>query len=689
MIVWVIKFKRLLSTTKIEDYKKDLAFTSFVFSLCLFFIHCSRHSRQEEHLAHFASIFKKVDTTRIENKDQALQLLDSAFRSFPNPGIFDLYSKDSLKADIYSYAKHDYQKAIAYADSMLLLVGGRTEEEHFAEKYAWALFDKGSFFVNLKDYEQALQYFTLAKEVEVEKVHNKCSLVDCGGYLAKLFQLQGKFREAAGLYLQTYREHVLCGGATYQRLMELQSCLANAGTNYRWAGLEDSAAYYYAMALELIRKNETKFPENYYSTTNAKGVLFEDQAELMVKNPDNEAAELLLKRSIEATRSADIRFTQYTRNTLTRYYLEKGRLSEAASLLAETKKSLDSSANESAQMEWYRLIAEYDKRRNLQKLADENWRRYTVLKDSIDTRTRRFSEKDIEKQFESIKQKYLFETLKRDNQAKKAYLIISVLIILLAIVMIGMIWQNLRHSKTLNRQKQAVNDELQMAFSSLEQSHQENTLLMKVVAHELKNPISAIYNIMSILLKNELSASDRELFTAISASCSDSMITINDLLEKRRGPAGAEREWTYLGMLLRYCVQLQQIKADAKGQRLAIKADDISLFVNRQAIWRVMSNIIYNAIKFSPRNAVIDISLKKHETTILFCVRDHGIGIPDSLSASIFDRPGEQSRTGTAGEPSYGMGLSISKTIIEEHGGRIWFETQQGAGTTFYVELPI
>lgn len=669
-------------------HKKDLAFAFMGFLLFFFCNGCSRHPLQEEHPAYFAPIYKKIDTMRIEDKDQALLFLDSAFRAFPHPGIFDLYAKDSLKADIYSYAKHDYQKAISYTDSMLSLVEGRTDKERYAEKYARALFYKGSFFEHLKEYDQALHYYSLAKEVELEKVRNKCALTDCDGYLAKMFQEQGKFRAAAGLYVQQHEGHVLCGGSTYQDLMATQSSLANAGTNYRWAAMDDSAAYYYAIALEVIRKNEAKFPENYYSTTNAKGVLFEDQAELLLKKNDDRAGPLL-EQSIEATRSADIGFTQYTQTELGQYYLEKGRLTEVSRLLAETQASLDSSPNERAQLEWYRLSAAYDKRRNLPSLAEDNWQHYGVLRDSIEARTRRFAEKDLDKQFEAIRQRYLLEVLQKDNEMETVYLVISLVILVMALVIIGLIWQHLRHSKTLNRQKQEVNEELQKAFTSLEQSHQENTRLMKVVAHELKNPISAIYNIMSILLKSDRSQTDRELFTAISASCSDSMITINDLLEKRRGSGEKEREWVDLGMLLKYCVQLQQTKAAAKKQLLASRADPISLLVNRQEIWRVMSNIINNAIKFSPPGAVINITLKKRETTILFTVRDHGIGIPDSLKEKIFDRPGESTRPGTAGETSHGMGLSISKTIVEEHQGRIWFDTEPGAGTIFYVELPV
>jgi len=105
-------------------------------------------------------------------------------------------------------------------------------------------------------------------------------------------------------------------------------------------------------------------------------------------------------------------------------------------------------------------------------------------------------------------------------------------------------------------------------------------------------------------------------------------------------------------------------------------------------MWRVISNIVNNAIKFSPEQSVIDIKLKRKEHSVLLSVHDTGIGIPKALQDKIFNMSPEVSRTGTIGEESYGLGLSISQKIIEEHQGKIWFESTDGKGSVFYVELP-
>jgi signal transduction histidine kinase len=75
--------------------------------------------------------------------------------------------------------------------------------------------------------------------------------------------------------------------------------------------------------------------------------------------------------------------------------------------------------------------------------------------------------------------------------------------------------------------------------------------------------------------------------------------------------------------------------------------------------------------------------------SVLIAVKDHGIGIPAEMKDKIFDMFTEAKRTGTAGEQAFGLGLAISKQIVEAHGGKIWFESKPGQGTTFYVELPV
>jgi len=99
--------------------------------------------------------------------------------------------------------------------------------------------------------------------------------------------------------------------------------------------------------------------------------------------------------------------------------------------------------------------------------------------------------------------------------------------------------------------------------------------------------------------------------------------------------------------------------------------------------------LVTNAIKFSPAGADISVRLEVKPDTVIVIVKDNGIGIPAEVKENIFDMFTRAKRAGTAGEQSYGLGLAISKQIVEAHGGRIWYESEQGKGTIFFVELPL
>jgi two-component system sensor histidine kinase VicK len=102
----------------------------------------------------------------------------------------------------------------------------------------------------------------------------------------------------------------------------------------------------------------------------------------------------------------------------------------------------------------------------------------------------------------------------------------------------------------------------------------------------------------------------------------------------------------------------------------------------------VLENLISNAVKFTQPTGQVSIILKKKGKNTLLQIKDTGIGIPESLQATIFQKFTKAGRNGTAGEPTTGLGLYIVKQIIEKHQGTIQVESQENVGTTFIIELP-
>lgn len=106
-----------------------------------------------------------------------------------------------------------------------------------------------------------------------------------------------------------------------------------------------------------------------------------------------------------------------------------------------------------------------------------------------------------------------------------------------------------------------------------------------------------------------------------------------------------------------------------------------------------MHNILSNTVRFSPKNGLIKISSEIITTAFskpkrLFAIQDNGIGIPFEIQGFVFDQFSVAQGLGTDGEASTGLGLYFAKKTIEEHVGRIWFESIENKGTTFFIELP-
>jgi len=117
--------------------------------------------------------------------------------------------------------------------------------------------------------------------------------------------------------------------------------------------------------------------------------------------------------------------------------------------------------------------------------------------------------------------------------------------------------------------------------------------------------------------------------------------------------------------------------------------EDISIYVDEKAIRRALELLLSNAHKFSLNNSKVVVKLVKYANVANISVSDQGIGIPKKLRPYIFTKFSKATRRGTNGEESSGLGLFIAKEIVERHQGSIWYESEEGRGTNFYINLPL
>lgn len=285
------------------------------------------------------------------------------------------------------------------------------------------------------------------------------------------------------------------------------------------------------------------------------------------------------------------------------------------------------------------------------------------------------------------------EQVKSLDQRSRYQIILLVTIsigCLLAIAFLLVIRQNLGRTKKFNEQISEQNEKLIRAFEALQQSQADNTHMLKVVAHDLRGPIAGIFSLTQLMLEEDgISESNKEMLQLIKSSSEDCLKLSNSILQVHFKTETLEKGPVELAGLLQRCVSLLRSSADAKMQTIKLHLQPTTLMASSEKLFRVINNLVTNAIKFSPDKSIIELEIEKGAGYVRIKVADEGMGIPLEIEDNIFEMFTKGRRLGTAGEKTFGLGLAISKQIVEAHGGKIWFERKVDSGTLFIVELPL
>jgi two-component system sensor histidine kinase VicK len=214
--------------------------------------------------------------------------------------------------------------------------------------------------------------------------------------------------------------------------------------------------------------------------------------------------------------------------------------------------------------------------------------------------------------------------------------------------------------------------------------------ILGIVAHDLRNPLSAIKTVTMLMEMDALDEESRENIQMIKVSCDKAASIINDLLETAHNEKLNEFdiEKIELNQFLLRIVD-EWVKGKMGQINILYYGFDKPVYsrINTEKMERVMDNLISNAIKFSGPSNHIEISLHATDREVLIDVKDFGMGIPEKLLPYIFDRFSRASRKGIRGEESVGLGLSIVRQIVQKHGGEIEVHSTEKRGTTFTISL--
>jgi signal transduction histidine kinase len=231
----------------------------------------------------------------------------------------------------------------------------------------------------------------------------------------------------------------------------------------------------------------------------------------------------------------------------------------------------------------------------------------------------------------------------------------------------------------------------------LEKNLRSHARLLENISHEFKNPLSVVYGYATHLLKQEAAGCPPDELSRGLRSIHSSAERLNTLLEDlldsvRLGnrKLSLDRSPVSAWALASEAVADHIPQARQRQHSLEMAGADPGLMVcaDVQRVQQVLANLVGNALKFTPAGGAVRVSVDACDAGARFCVRDSGVGIHPEDMPHLFERFYRGVREPSQ-VPGLGLGLDISRALVELHGGRIWAESTLGQGAAFYVTLPM
>ncbi len=240
-----------------------------------------------------------------------------------------------------------------------------------------------------------------------------------------------------------------------------------------------------------------------------------------------------------------------------------------------------------------------------------------------------------------------------------------------------------------------TNKDMIAAKEKAEESDRLKSAFLANMSHEIRTPINGILGFSELLKEPELTGEQQQEYIRIIEKSGKRMLNIiNDIVDISQVEAGLMKlniSESNINEQIEYIYTFFKPEAEAKGLKLCFRnsltAKEAMIKTDREKLYAILTNLVKNAIKYSDLGT-IELGYIKRNETLEFYVKDTGIGIPGDRQEAIFERFIQADIADKMARQGAGLGLSISKAYVEMLGGKIWVESEEGAGSTFYFALP-
>ena len=251
------------------------------------------------------------------------------------------------------------------------------------------------------------------------------------------------------------------------------------------------------------------------------------------------------------------------------------------------------------------------------------------------------------------------------------------------------------HNKQIedqNTKLEKLNKTIKKQNAELEQLNHIKSKMFAIVAHDLRGPMSSLQSLLYLLRDHKLSPDDMaELTSSLEINLQENASTMDNLLAWARSQMSGislnYRDFTLLEAVNVVKAQAR-FQAESKGINLLVDVSpQIEVSADYDMMKLIFRNLIANAIKFCEKDDRIEIKAEMNDDEVIVAISDTGMGIKKDDQEKLFAGKYYTSK-GTKNEKGSGLGLSLCKEFVEQHGGQIWFESKEGEGTTFFFTIP-
>jgi len=635
---------------------------------------------------------------RVGGIEASQQFADSVYNSIDSPTPVDYWRKriyDSYLSDL----RGEHSRSLKILDSLIMFIEDPDRYASMQNQLAITYLYKGDTYNNyLFQNDQAYKSYVRARIIGLN-LEDKCLISAYDARFAVVLYRRQNYLDAVNYFKKALQNYDGCDDEVAHFTRE-QRWMDDIAISFAKAGSYDSAMVYHKKALDFIDRTRFTIDIDSSLVDLARAVIWGNKAQTLVALGRADEAEPLFRRSIEINSGAgyDNNDANLTRLHLANLLISRGRLNEVDSLIQKVEAYTKIDTNPTTLGRLLDTRSRFRQMKGDYQLALNDRLLQSQLQDSINRANSMVFDAAATSEYNYILAQQEVERLSAVNQIRSLWLLAGSIVVFLFSVVLILIYYAWRQSKRSMILLQDLNDqinqqkiELESTVHKLKEASTEKDRIMWMVAHDLRNPLGAIDSLAQFLDTESTPEDNHEIVYQISFAAKSAIKFIGDILTfADEDSVKLDARDTDINELIYRTVEMMQYRAKEKNQNLIYNGLNNTkiIRIDPEKLTRAIFNLIGNAIKFSPKASNVLVDARERNGSIEISVIDQGIGVPADMREDIFEAFTKAKRSGTSGEKPYGLGLSITQSIVLAHNGTIRLCDNPGGGSIFTIELP-